>query len=480
MADFDIVGGFNEEPYTQFDSQRTVNMYAELDKDGKKPKALVMRPGYAQKLQLPAGSVVRQLFVDGSDLYAVSSAEVYKINTAYTPTHINAALPLNTSVGYIDLDANANKQVLFVDGANGYLYRSTVPSFALVPDANFPTNPSSCISFNNYFITNKGGTNESHVSALNDGTNWTSTSGGPRRFLLTYKPDIVVGYGALKGSLFVFGQRCGEVWNDLGQAGDIPFRRNNSLSMEYGCESAASIDSGHGLLFWLARTEEGVGSVMMSQGGQPIAVSTRPLDDIIQNYLKTNDAIGYVYKISGHIFYDLIFPTQGTTWTFDANTQLWFEKSLLGGARYIANCHAFFSGSHLLGAYNSRTLYEMSSNYTTDAGNAIHWKRITRHLSSPNYKRVQVNRIQIDTIKGNAASNGENATPEIFLSASRDGGITYSYPERKEYTRSGLYGSRAVWWRQGISDDWVFKIEGYNTQPFQILGGAIDYQELKS
>jgi hypothetical protein len=480
MADFDLVGGFNEEPYQQFDSQRTVNLYAELDAEAKKPKSLILRPGYASKLVLASGSIVRELFVAAGDLYAVSSSAIYRIDSAFNPTHINAAVPLNTSLGYIGIDANANKQVLFVDGANGYLYQSTVPSFAIITEPNFPTSPSACISFNGYFVVNKGGTNESRISNLNDGTNWTSTSGGPRRFELTYKPDVIVGYAALKGSLFVFGQRCGEVWNDLGAGGDVPFRRNNTLSMEYGCEAVGSIATGHGLLFWLARTEEGVGSVMMSQGAQPTPVSTRPLDERIQSYAKTDDAIGYIYRISGHTFYDLIFPTEGKCWSFDATTQLWFEKTLLSDGRYIANAHAFFAGIHLLGAYNSRTLYEMSADYTSDDGNPIHWTRITRHLSSPNYKRIQVNRVQIDTIKGNAASNGVDATPEIFFSVSRNGGVHFSYPERKTYTKSGVYNSRAVWWRQGISDDWVFKIEGYNREPLQILGGSIDYKELKS
>lgn len=480
ISNFDIVGGFNEQPYQQFDSQRTLNMYARIDPEGKKPKMLVMRPGHHLKVNLALGSVIRNMLVHRNSLYAVSSSSVYKLDAAFSATNINGSLPLNSSVGAIPMAANANDEIIFVDGTGGYLYQNDGGMFIEIVDAHFSASPTAVAFLDGYFIVNNSGTNENYVSGLNDGTDWTSPDDTARRFLLTYKPDVVVGYAVLKRNLFVFGQICGEVWNNIGAAGDIPFRRNNSLSMEYGCESASSIAVGHGLLFWLSRTPDGVGSVMMTDGTQPFPVSTPALDIRIQSYGATANAIGYVYKISGHIFYDLIFPTEGTCWMYDVNTRLWSEKSALNGGRYIANCHAFFADIHLLGAYNSKIIYEMSDQYFDDAGEAIHWLRIPRQISEPTYRRIRVDRIQIDMVMGRAASNGVDATPEIFLSASRDGGVTYSSPQRKIYTQSGQYKSRAVWHRQGVADQWAFKLEGYTKQPTQMMGGSIQYEVLRS
>lgn len=475
--DIDFLGGWDEWQDRQFNAENTANLYIDYDKDAKKQASAVIRPGRKALVDLPSGNVSRALSVEKDALYAVSSDQIYKLDSGLTPLHINSALSLLTSTGYIGIASNANNEILFVDGAAGYLYRNSVPSFQKIEAENFPSNPTACAVLDGYFIVNKSGTNENHVSALNDGLTWTLDSAA-RRFDLTYKTDVVTAYATLNRNLYVFGKLCCEVWANIGAPGQVPLRRNNALSMEYGCAAVNTIATGYGVLIWLSSTQEGVGSIMLTDGTRPSAISTKPIDDVIQSYGDISNSIGYIYKISGHIFYDITFPASGKTWTYDLTTKLWFGKYELGNKRYIANCHAFFANKHIIGAYNGKMLYELSSNYTTDNGSAIPFLRISKHTSSQDYKRLQLHRIQFDIMAGVAASNGIDAAPTIFFSVSKDGGITYSLPQRKTYTEIGKYRSRSIFYKRGISRVFTFKLEGYTSLPFRILGAAADIEEL--
>lgn len=478
-TNFQFLGGWDEWQDKQFNAERTANLYIDHNEDAKQPISATIRPGYKQLVNLPAGSAIRVTSVEKDMLYAVSSDQIYKLDTGLTPVHINSALSLLTSVGYVGIASNANNEILFVDGAAGYLYRNSVPSFQQITETNFPVNPTACAVLDGYFIVNKAGTNENYVSSENNGLIWTLDSAA-RRFFLTYKTDTVVAYATFGGNLYVFGKLCAEVWVNVGAPGAVPFRKNKALSMEYGCAAVDTLASDYGLLIWLASSQEGVGSIMITDGTRPTAISTKALDDIIQSYSTVSNAVGDIYKISGHIFYDITFPVTGQTWTYDISTKLWSEKYELGNARYIANCHAFFANKHILGAYNSKKLYELSSNYTTDDGNAIPFLRVSKHLSSPKYNRLQLNKFQIDMMAGRAASNGIDATPSVFLSISKDGGITYASAQRKIYTKSGKYRSRTIYYQRGISRTLTFKVDGFTSLPLRILGTDIGIEELYS
>lgn len=476
-TDFNFLGHWDEWSDKQYNAERTVNLYLDIDKDGKKPVSAAIRPGYAQIATLPTGDIVRELSVQNDLLYAVSSDDIYRLDTALTATHINSELSLNTSNGFVGIASNANNQILFVDGADGYLYKNSDSTFAKIVATHFPANPSACAVLDGYFIVNKSGTNENYASSENDGTSWSIESSA-RRFDLTYKTDQVIAYQTFNGVLYVFGKRCAEVWSNVGASGAVPFRRNNSLSLEYGCAAVGSLDANHGMLAWLASTDEGRGAIMMTTGGRPQAISTKALDDVIHDYSVISDAIGYIYEIKGHVFYDITFPTAGKTWTYDFSNQGWAEKYELNNGRYIANCHAFYAGKHLLGQYNGRNLYELSSKHCTDNGKAIPWLRVSKHLSSPTYNRMQLSMFQIDMMVGRADENGVYASPELFYSVSRDGGVTYSQPKRRTYTQSGTYRARTKLYQRGIARNFTFKLEGFSKVPLRILGAAIDAREL--
>lgn len=477
-TEFDIVGGFSASKYEQFNSQRTINMYVKIDENAKNQKSLITFPGHKTKISPPEGALVRKMFVNNNNLYDVSSTIVYKIDSALNPTRINGSLPLNTSSGYIGIDANSNNEIIFVDGTGGYLYKNSDNTFSSITESNFPSSPTDVVFFDGYFIANVGGTNKFRLSNPNDGSTWTF-EGQPREALFQTVSDTIIGFAVIHSRLYVFGQYSTELWYNAGAA-IVPFLPDKNTSLDFGCAALGSIATGHQLLFWLSKTKDGIGPVVMTDGASPAVVSNEALDNEFQSYSKIDDAIGFVFKISGHIFYLITFPTADKTWLFDVNTKLWSELEALDGSRHPANCHAYFAGKHLIGDYQTRNIFELSDAYYDHDGTRFKWKRITKNLSSPTYKRMRVNKIQVDTNKGRANSSGDNEDPKIYLGASRDGGATYLGLQKQIYTKIGKYKTRCIWDRQGVSDDWVFSFEGYNNLPFILSGCSIDYEELNT
>lgn len=471
-SDFDIVGSFSQERFAQYDCQRTLNMYVIQDPDGKKPKALYPTPGRKLLINLPSGDNIRRLFSFGAYYYVVSGQDIYRIDNANNTVKITSTIQLTTNTGHVGIDANQNNQIAFVDGTAGYIWDNNAGTFTKITSPNFPAFPADIIFLDGLFIVCEKNSQIFYISEIGDGLTWPGYEAQ-----ITTKPDTIVGFETLRRQLFIFGNLCTEVWENRGTP-QVPFRRSTVL--EYGCNSVQSIAQGHELLFWLSKTEDGVGSVMMTEGTAPVAISTREIDEKIAGFSKTTDAIAYLYKDKGQIFYQITFPTVGASLLYNVNTRLWSELEDLGGKRHIGQSHTFFNNKHIIGAYNSSKLYEQSIVYSDNDGEAIQRQRITHHFSDANYHRLRFNKIQIDFASGLSPATGEDAHPDVLLGISYDGGVTYPVYLRAPFSKIGQFTHRVIWRRLGTARDFVFKLDFYNKIPLAILGGSMDCEVLPS
>ena len=301
ISNFQIVGEFSKDKFAQFSPAETENMIIISNRNGKEDGlSLQPAPGYRFRQLLPIGTVVRELF-DFQDLYAVCSDRIYSLDSNLTPTDITSFTQLNTSSGHVGIAANQNDEVLFVDGVNGYGYDINLANFQLIADVNFPTAPVDCAFLDGFFIVASG--RNIFLSQLNDVFTWTPV----RAAQFNTKPDVIVGLETLNRNLYVFGNNATEQYYNAGTAG-FTFRRNNTFAIDYGCASRRSIARGHGKLFWLANNEDGIGSVLMTEGGPPERVSTEAIDSEIESLTTVSDSIGFVYKTNNNVFLSDNFP----------------------------------------------------------------------------------------------------------------------------------------------------------------------------
>jgi hypothetical protein len=677
-TDYDIVGSFNNQRYTNIDAERTINLFEYIDPLGKKPKSLIPTSGLInEEVTFPSvGSggfraqftykdnsnpnVPVMLMIIGNTLYRIGTSVEGQSATPYTPT-------INGTVGYVGVDANTF-QVIFVDGINGWIYDKDINNFVKITDPSFPTRPVDVTYLDGFFVVANGNTNTFQLSSFNNGLIWggvgagatatfaagvtgnvtiagtasnlnfqvgtpvvfsggglpaeitagttyyvvfqdspgtaiirvSATKGGA---IITYAaggngtitnngqlqlgsitshPGNIVACRTLHRRLFLFSENYTEVWENAGLGTNLPFRRNNSLLIEFGTPSVASIEVGFDLMFFLSQDQDGQSSVQMVAGAQAIPVSTRALDYLFAQYATNNqvsDAAGILIKENGLIFYRLNFTAANVTYVYNVmmssegeQNKKWHEEQTLNGNRHPAQTHAYFNGNNYYGDYLTHILYRVDPNTMTNDGENIPRIRIGQSKTSTEYKRLRIDRFHLDLIQGqdtteqiffefttdivskpdiltlattadlvtglrvqvstsagtlpeplapftyyyvivlsnfdiklattyaNALSNtaiilttdavglnfveyplNSNLVPEVFLSYSKDGGVSYGNRLIGTMGRTGDRTYRTVWRKLGTvprGQGFVPKIEFFNEIPFVVLGAAWVFEEM--
>jgi len=468
---FPLVGSFNEELPLEFDPQRLINMYNIYDKMGKKASAATKAPGLSELLTFEDGTKVRRIFkFTETDLYVVVSEYVYHVSALFGATLLGT---ITTDSGYVGMAHNGN-QVILVDGIKGYTIISNV--LAEITDPGFPPKPLDVTYQDTYFIVVQGESENWQISDSGDGTKWDAL----KNAVAFSEPDTLIGVRQLHRMLFLFGAESIEVWTNQGYR-DFPFRRQNNMLLQYGCAAAGSIARGFDKLLWLANDENGVGSIMMTDGTSPVDITPRSVDLKIQEYENIEDCRSYMYKENGHIFYVLNFTTDDHTWVADLTTKPieWSERQMDDGSRHIAETHDFFQRKHVVGAYNAPILYEMSKDYYDNEGENFICTRISQPWSDEAYRTIRIDSFEVDIKGGIGTETGTDKIPQLFFSFSTDGGYTFRPIRQKSMGRIGNRTKRVIFRNLGTATEWVFKVQYYGKTEFEIMGAALNYSRGK-
>lgn len=351
------------------------------------------------------------------------------------------------------------------------------------------------------------------------GTNTISSLGELQLGSMTSQPGTIVACRTLHRRLFLFSQFFTEVWENAGIGTNLPFRRTNSLLIEYGTPAIGSISVGFDKLFFLSQDRDGLGAVMEVLGTEAIPISTRALDFQLAQYAalqQISDCRAFLIKENGLIFYRMNFTLANHTFIYNVTfsvptneeSKLWHEEEVLNGDRHPAQTHAYFNGINYVGNYKLPTLYQVDSQTYTNDGEAIRRMRIGKPIVPPGYQRTRIDRFQLDLLQGNIAELGntsltinlltENSLdllteagdeilieqeqtlstpihPFVFLSLSKDGGQTYGYSVKSPMGFIGQRSFRTLWRKLGVvprGQAYVPKVEFFDKVPFVIMGAS--------
>lgn len=625
IADYDLVGSYNNQRVSSIDSERTVNLFEYIDPLSKKKKTLIPTSGLdSTNTDFPntTGGFRASFYFNDNTYHVIGNRVwlIHQIGTALVPTLLNGSLPLTTSSGYVGVDANTF-QIIFVDGLKGYIYDTMAQTFLQIVDAAFPASPVDVCYLDGFFVVADGGTNNFQLSSFNQGMVWgpasnqiTTNNGvipnqlivgisnltggvaGTQNFAtgipvtltlgaagslagtglavattyyiilidathvelattyanaiggipvvltgdvtpiinlvsdgqlqegsITTHPGTIVACRTLHRRLFLFSQFFTEVWENAGAGTNLPFRRNNSLLMEYGTLAIGSVSVGFDTMFFLSQTRDGLGSVMEVIGTQSIPVSTKALDFQLARYASSTgitDCRGFLMRENGLIFYRMNFTTSNHTFVYNLTqsdpsqeqTRFWHEEEILDGTRHPAQTHVFYNGVNYVGHYSTPIFYEIDSDVYTNDGENIRRMRIGRPFVPAGYQRIRVDRFQIDLLQGQIqelifdnvnllteqgveilTEGGNNIVtsqtfpidvdidPVVFLSISKDGGQTYGNLISAPMGETGQRTFRTVWRKLGTTvrgQAFVPKIEFFNELPFVVLGAAWAFEVL--
>lgn len=470
-----FVGPSNKLNSLSSDTQRTINLYPEINETGRGKEAdvgtLVSTPGLRLLVSLGAGPIRGEWRTSTNRLFVVSGSTLYEIDSSFAATSRGV---LSSSTGNVSL-ADNGVDLCIVDGDSGYFFTLATNLFAEITDPDF-LGADQVSYIDGYFVFNEPNSGRFYITNLNstviDALDLATSEGSP---------DNIVGHIVDHRDLWMFNEVSTEVYYNSGDA-DFPFVRTQGAFIEHGCAAAFSIAKMNNAVFWLGRDESGQGQVYMAQGYQPKKISTTAVDQAIQSYDVISDAKAYTYQQDGHNFYVLNFPSADTTWAYDTSTQMWHERVFLNEGefeRHRGDCHAFAFGKHIVGDYENGNLYELDQEYyydDQDGAKEIVRQRVMPYLSS-GLKRVMHRSFELDMEVGvGTEDTGQGYDPQVILQFSDDGGRTWSNERTGAIGKLGEYRTRVRWNRLGVARARAYRITITDPVKIVLLGAELDVE----
>lgn len=426
---------------TSTDTQRTVNLYPEVNESGagKSIAALIFTPGLRKLSTLGVGPSRGKFTASNGRAFAASGGTLYEITNPSSPVSRGSFLTTSGAVSMADNGVH----LLCVDGFKGYTFKFSDNTFALISDPDFPV-ATYCAFQDQYLIVNDAETGNFFLSALSVATDWDGLDFAAAEAY----PDKLIRPIDHNQQLILLGGQSTEGWFDSGDLA-FPFSRIQGSVSGWGTESPDSFQALDNNVVGLMRDANGQGMLMRINNFSPVRVSTFAVENAIKAGTLSG-ATSWSYLSAGHTFYCLNVPGLKSTWCLDVSNGQWHERQS-AGARHRAENHCMVSGRHIVGDYQNGNLYELTDDADTDNGEPKVWMRRAPHVSRET-KQIRHDEFILD------ANVGESAKT-VMLRQSSNGGKTWS-SERWVSWALGEYGKRARWQRLGTARDRVYEVSG--------------------
>jgi hypothetical protein len=465
-----------------------------------------------------SNSPVRGLHTFNGVMHTVIDNKLYSVATNGTATVRGT---LSTSSGRVQFSDNGilsagigGDQLMIVDGTNGYLYDVVTTAFSTISGGGWPGTPTQVEYLDGYFIVINGSMSY-WVSNLYAGGTWNALATSP----VSATSDNIQTIVNHRQQLFFIKMVSTEVWYNAGTptTSGSPFQRVGGAVYDFGTPAKWSIGKGGSSFYFLCnqRTSEGGETVGVAEvtDYQPVIISPPAINYKISTSTTLVNCFGYCYIEQGHIFYVLTNPDNNWTIVYDATTKMWHERSSLMSSttvtpRHLSNCYTFTGGKHYVGDYRNSNIYEMSSAYTTDNGNAIWSFRTAQTIIDPQLERdVFISRLVVDAETGVGTDSPVIQTitpyvagwsgsanvliladggitggailvgiidPQAYLSWSNDAGHTWSAEYPTSLGQQADYGVRLIWRRLGRGRNKVFKLRISEAVKKVLIGAYIE------
>lgn len=468
MADFGFVGPSYEAPSIYQSDQECINFYLEIDPNkgqgSRGAIALYPTPGLVEVAQLPPGEVRAMFPLHGTIpfiMIVICADQVYKIDEAYNATLIGT---IDTTTGPCQISYNRSPTdgifAFIVDGLERYYYVPATDTFTEIPYTDGPWRGASCCDvIDNYNIYNEVGTNNwacTDISSPYSTNAYYGTKDG--------EPDPIICVIADHRQVYLMGDQTTEVWVDVGSQisglTTFPFARISGTMLQHGCAAFNSVWQFEEQIMFVSQDARGQGVIGAIQGYTFVRLSNHAVEQTLMN-VKLSDAVAYTYRLEGHEFYVVTFPSIDLTWVYDLTTKAWHKwlswDNLTGYHRHRSNCGAFFGNVYLVGDYENGKIYQLNNEVYTDNGNTIRRLRRCPHLVS-DLQRQYFAEMQIQFQPGVGLQTGQGDDPQSMLRWSSDGGSTWSNEHWVTIGKVGKYNNRAIWRRLGWARDRIYEV----------------------
>jgi len=459
----DLTAGYNPVRFPVIDNQTTYNLY---EFEG----AMIPTPGFKNLFQISSSEQGRGLFYSDifSQTIAVIGADVYLI----TPLSHSLIGSLKTTLGDVFFSENAilssfdsktgnpGGQVVISDGDNIYILRSTGELIIAKNDQgdDLTFRPGMLAFQDDFFFTIDIDSNRLYASQLNNGAVWPVLS-------FTTIDSIARGVIAFERTVFVFGKDLTQVFQDAAQF-PFPYQKDITRAYEYGCLSPATIAVSSGIFVWLASTRATTPLILASQGGNPEAISTPGIDNVLSNLKRPQDSEGFIYEQDGHIFYQINFLNDNISLLYDFYTKKWFVVSSANQKTNhpIRKTVLDEQTNKFLAITNTDgNIYEFGVNFFTNDGEIVKRTIIGKNIVF-NERPMICKELDVQI------QQGENeTTSKVCLLISKDRGRTFGATQIYELGNIGFRINLLRFRKLGASRWWTFKLDFLSAEAMVVL-----------
>lgn len=462
-------------PYSSIGREISKNVYLEKSTNSTTkvpfykvgcPGAVVFRKSTESSV-VPASSAGRGIWTANGRTFFVAGMYFCELHQDGTSSVVST---LNTSYGRVRFDDDGS--ILFiVDGSYGYTFDLTSNVFLRVQDSYYPgvsdgvsNAPNFVECLNTYFLVNEQNTQRYY---------WSTPKYKAQAFnadmptVLNYwyglyyaeakiRPGNIVALAKLAQYLLVFTATTVEVHEDTGLEGST-WQRVSSTFMNLGTRAPSSVATYQNTVFWLGNDVNGtVGIFMAGTDFQPVKISERGIEQIIQSFDDLTDCDATAFAMDGHIFVSFYFPSADRTFVYDLITQSWHERTYLDPDTGLDHAwrmvHTTYNWSmNLFQDRISSAIYYLDSDYYLNDnpdGNGYNYINVdfTTPLMFTNGKMVRYVGAQVVCQQGTGLNinnaDGVGMDPICRLSWSNDAGATFSNEVPVHMGAIGAYSQR--------------------------------------
>jgi hypothetical protein len=193
---------------------------------------------------------------------------------------------------------------------------------------------------------------------------------------------------------------------------------------------------------------------------------------------RIDDAEAFAYVDEGHAYYVLTLPTQGKTFVYDVATGVWHERATLVDGefdRWRASCHAMIEDKHIIGDYANGNLYQLSTDFYTDAGGEL-LSLVRVRVANNEGKPISFGSLEIDAENGVTDDSKTNPSGQatVMLRMSDDGGHNWHTERTSTLGGVGGYSTRTRFLALGQARDRVFEMSVSGDFKFVIVGAYLE------
>tara|TARA_B110000977_G_scaffold201588_1_gene297038 strand:+ start:1100 stop:2512 length:1413 start_codon:yes stop_codon:yes gene_type:complete len=460
IVDYPAVGASYQSPSLPANAQRTVNLYPEAVANGLVNVALHTFPGLKNILTGSTGEFDRGCYLFKESLYQVAGGQLYQVTSDFVRVAIGAV----GGSGQVSISDNGHTMVIVTGGDGEYTYDGTT-----FTSTTLGLNPSNVEYLNARFLydDDDGRVGVTNVGALNEASG--------NFFEPESSSDVLVRTYIFNQFVYLFGSRTIEPWQPVA-SGSPPYQRMNGAIIEnVGLASRTAITNTEQSVYFISDK----GDAQQLSGFSPKQISTVAINNVWRKYT-ISDAIVQTLDILALNFVIFSFPTNGKTWGYVEQYNLWFElEHGTNAGRWKGNTIVEAYGTTLAADYATGNMYELDPDTYTDNGETTLRERIFAPLAGEKFgkprQRFRMTEfgVSIETGVGNATE----INPVLMVSFALDGAQSFSNERFIPVGQEGQYKTDVRTSSNKVFSDLTVRLRYTEPTKFSLFSSYIKLKE---